>query len=467
MNIMPAKIEISQQHPTSMQTCFPHPNPASKLRRWLPTCLLLAATCSISAQILARPGWKGSPVNTDLWWKHAVFYDVAGQSVDSKTLAPRLDALRSLHVDALIVPAPELPPPRSNGAMPNLDDFDDLLRQSSAHGIRVLVTLHAPNGSADLSGLARFWLNRGVAGLHIVSPPGATPEQTQAIADSVRKLTATAAGQRIILSDLVPAPQDAAPTSKPQHSRTSKPSGSSSPQLQIDTRATSLATFDAATLRPILSQAITQPNLIADLRAPASAPLSEAVAAMTLITQPAALIDSAANLVLQPTVEQPPVADEPAKPAPPPPIPPQAPPGTYLPYTPYVPPARPHTATAPPKPAPEDPLTTWYRQLASLHHDNPVLRSGSTTFLDFDVQNALVWVSKPAPNAPRLTAPVVVICNLSSSPLQLSLTDAMKHLDLHGFFLRTLLRTDQAMGAQDLNSVNVPAYGVYVGELHR
>jgi hypothetical protein len=116
---------------------------------------------------------------------------------------------------------------------------------------------------------------------------------------------------------------------------------------------------------------------------------------------------------------------------------------------------------------PEDPLTTWYRQLASLHHDNPVLRSGSTTFLDFDAQNALVWVSKPAPNAPRLTAPVVVICNLSSSPLQLSLADAMKRLNLHGFFLRTLLRTDHAMGAQDLNSVSVPAYGVYVGELHR
>jgi alpha-glucosidase len=424
----------------------------------------LAAAYISPAQILARPGWKNSPVSSDLWWKHAVFYDVSAESFDHRALATRLDALRSLHVDALIVPAPELPPPGSNGPMPNLDDFDDLLRQSSAHGIRVLLTLHAPTASADLSGLARFWLNRGVAGLHIVSPPGATPEQTQAMADSVRKLAAAAAGQRIILSDLTLPSQDAAATNRPQRVRTSQRPSSS--QLQIDTRATNLATFDAATLRPILSQAITQPNLLVDMRAPASASLAEAVATMTLITQPATLIDSAANLVLQPTVDQPQVADEPAKPASPPPIPPQAPPGTYFPYTPYIPPPRPHVA-APPKPIPEDPLTTWYRQLASLHHDNPVLRSGSTTFLDFDAQNALVWVSKPAPNAPRLTAPVVVICNLSSSPLQLSLADATKHLDLHGFFLRTLLRTDHAMGAQDLNSVNVPAYGVYVGELHR
>jgi hypothetical protein len=351
--------------------------------------------------------------------------------------------------------------------MPNLDDFDDLLRQASAHGIRVLLTLHAPGNATELSGLARFWLNRGVAGLRIVSPSGSSPEQAKAITDSARKLAAAAAGQRIILSDLDLAPRDPFASSKSHRAagRAAQTSGSSVSQLQIDTRAISLPTFDAINLRPILSQALPQPNLLLDLRAPNSAPLSEAVAAMTLLTQPAALIDSTANLVLELTVNQPAIFEEPAKPVPPP-LPPQAPPGTYLPYTPYVPPPRPHVAT-PPEPAPADPLTNWYRQLASLHHDDPVLRSGSTTFLDYDAQNALVWVSKPAPSAPRLSAPVVVICNLSSSPLQLSLADAMKGLKLHGFFLRTLLRTDHAMGAQDINSVSIPALGVYIGELHR
>ncbi len=95
-----------------------------------------------------------------------------------------------------------------------------------------------------------------------------------------------------------------------------------------------------------------------------------------------------------------------------------------------------------------------------------MLKTGSKIFLDFDAQNAVVWVTKPAANSPRLTAPVVVICNLSAAPLQLSLADAMKKLGLRGFYLRTLLRTDHAMGAQDLNTINVPAFSVYIGELH-
>jgi hypothetical protein len=132
---------------------------------------------------------------------------------------------------------------------------------------------------------------------------------------------------------------------------------------------------------------------------------------------------------------------------------------------PYVPPAKPHPAVAAtPRPAPTDPLTKWYQQLADLRATNGVLRTGTKTLLDFDAQNTLVWVSRPAKES--ITArPIVVACNLSSSPVQLSLTAAMKSLNLRGFFLRTLLRTDQAMGAQDLNSVSVPPCSVYIGEL--
>ncbi|HEX9198243.1 MAG TPA: hypothetical protein VF865_01695, partial [Acidobacteriaceae bacterium] len=149
-------------------------------------------------------------------------------------------------------------------------------------------------------------------------------------------------------------------------------------------------------------------------------------------------------------------------PTPPPPAP--LPPGTYLPYVPYSPPAKPHPAAS--KPVQTDPLTTWYRKLNALHHDNAVIRSGSKVFLDFDAQNALVWVNRPASPSPS-TPPIVVACNLSSSPVQLSLAAAMKELNLHGFFLRTILRSDDAMGAQDLNSVNLPPFGVYIGELRR
>jgi alpha-glucosidase len=175
------------------------------------------------------------------------------------------------------------------------------------------------------------------------------------------------------------------------------------------------------------------------------------------------LIDSAANLVLEPTPEQIETTTQPEQAARPTPKP--LPPGTYEPYVPYVPPVRPHKPAAQ-SAAPPDPLTTWYGKLTTLHHDNAVIRLGSKTFLDFDAQNALVWVNTPVKPSPT-TPPVVVICNLSASPVQLSLTDAIKKFHLTGWFLRTLLRSDDAMGGQNLDSVSVPAYGVYIGELRR
>jgi hypothetical protein len=104
--------------------------------------------------------------------------------------------------------------------------------------------------------------------------------------------------------------------------------------------------------------------------------------------------------------------------------------------------------------------------LSALHHGNATVRYGSVTVLNFDAQNALVWVIRPPANS-GLAPPVVVACNLSSSPLRLSLTSAIHSLNLRGSFLITLLRSDQAMGPQDLDSVTLPPFAVYIGELHR
>ncbi len=437
---------------------------------------VLAAAAPSFAQMLAPPGWKGAGLDTGPWWQRAIFYRIdspAAQtsSVDFKDIAGRLDSLRALGVDALILPAPELPPPGSNGAMPNLDDLGNLLRQASAHSIRVVLTLHAANGKADLSGLARFWLSRGVAGLEIATPPGTSPEDTQALVQTVRKSASGALGQRIILSDLDLAPpestRDAHPsTSNATSARALRNSASSAAQLQIDSRLNRLPVLDAATLRPLLVQTIAQPNLLLDIRPDAHSQLADAIAAVTLITHPAALIDSGANLVLEPSPDQPAtpaLPEQTAKPASTP-TPAPLPPGTYGSYVPFVPPPpKPRPAVAP-KPKPADPLTNWYRQLSVLHHDNAVVRTGSKIFLDFDAQSALVWVNRPA-SPSLLNPPVVVLCNLSASPLQLSLTDAIKKLNLRGFFLRPLLRSYEAMGAQPVDSVTLPPYGVYIGEL--
>ena len=451
-------------------------HPARRARKLFPitlccfAVLLAAASAPALGQMLARPGWNGNGLDTSPWWERAVFYRIDSPA-DARDIASRLDALRSLGVDALILPAPELPPPGSNGAMPNLDDLDNLLRQAGSHSIRVLLTLHAPNVKTDLSGLARFWLSRGVAGLYVATPPGTTAEQTQTLVETVRKSASGALGRRVVLTDSDLAPPDGSDVHQPARNaapvRTSRTSGPAVAQLQIDSRLGRLPALDAASLRPLLVQAIAQPDLLLDTAVASSGthpPLAEAMAAIALITHPAALIDSSANLVLEPSPDQsaaPATSEQPARPTPPPaPLPP----GTYLPYVPYAPPPpKPRPAVAP-TPKPADPLTTWYRQLAMLHHDNAVVRSGSKIFLDFDAQNALVWVNRPASPSP-LNPPVVVVCNLSSAPLQLSLTAAIKQLNLRGFFLRPLLRSYDAMGAQPLDNVTLPPFGVYIGEL--
>ena len=406
----------------------------------LPACLLLVAACTASAQTLARPGWNGSGFNADPWWKHAIFYQLDPQP--AKEIVGKLDALQSLGIDALLLPA-------QDATASDSEAFDELIRQASRRNLRVLLTLQASSANADLAATARLWLSRGASGFRVVTPPG---QDNQAIVQALRKLTSSAVGGRIVIADFN---ASASPVAAPPHllSRDSRAKNSASigdpvvaqlqsAQLQIDSRMSSIQPPDAAALRPLLAQSLLQPNLLLDFTptaAPPNAPVSalaRVIATIQLTTHPAALIGADPQLALQP---EPPAPDATA--------------------------AKP-LATPQPAAAPTATLADWVRQLDALHRGNATLRYGSIALLNFDAQNVLVWVSRPAPGA-GLAAPVVVVCNLSSSPAKLSLTAAIKGLGLHGWFLRTLLRSDQAMGAQDLDSVAVPPFGVYIGELHR
>jgi alpha-glucosidase len=435
----------------------PTPNHTSAkpgLRLWLkaslllPACLPLIAACTISAQTLARPGWNGSGFNTDPWWKHAIFYQL--DAPPAQEIAARLDALQSLGVDALILPAPA-----HTAAAPNSDSeaFDELIHQASARNLRVLLTLQAAGANADLTATARLWLSRGVSGFRIVTPPQTSPQDSQAIVQALRKLTSSAVGGRIVIADFNP-DSNAGPAAAPPQTRSRNPRARNSAshadtaapqqgaQLLIDSRLSSLQRPNAANLRPLLAQSLLQPNLLLDFTPPAAPPilstpdLARIIATIQLTTHPAALIDANPQLALQAG--------------------PQAPDAT----------ASKLLTTPQPAVLPSPTLADWVRQLDALHRGNATLRYGSLTMLDFDAQNVLVWVARAAPGA-GLAAPVVAICNLSSSPAKLSLTAAIKGLGLHGWFLRTLLRSDQAMGAQNLDSVTVPPFGVYIGELHR
>ena len=468
-----------------------------------------------SAQTLAHPNWVGNGMSTDPWWQHAVIYRVDGEAypttsvanhlpevqnqtrsgiahvpgepgvmtetvtvsgkgitaaptIDYKYLMARINALRSLGIDALLLPTPPMPAQSSASAQPatSADDdvelLDQLIRAASLRGVRVLLTLE-PSPDQDLNGIARFWLNRGIAGFYVTNPPGSTAEENQATVQLLRHITASVVGQRIVLSSMDTA--DSAPAamlvSGSRRGSHVVHAPESSPGMQVDTQFAQLPIVSAASLRTILSDTAGRSNMLLELPAPqaGSHSLAEVLAAAALTTHPAALISSDVHLEL-PLTPDAPTPVEPEAAAQPTPAPQ---PGVFLPFKPYVAPVK---KPAAPSAAPTDPLTVWYQQLATLHHSNAAVRAGEPTFLDFDQQNAVVWVERPA-SVSSLTPAVVIACNLSSSPVTLSVRASLESLGLRGNYLRTLLRSDKAMGPQDLATVVVPAYGVYIGELRR
>lgn len=462
-------------------------------RRMLSCCLLafvsFAVALAAPAQTLAHPNWVGNGMSTDPWWQHAVIYrvhggpDRAGEEAkppDFRFLGARINAIRSIGIDALLLPAPPVPgqgSPETQGpaVQSDIDQLDDLVRVASGRGVRVLLTLNPASTSVDLSGIARFWLNRGIAGFHVTTPPSANPGEALAMVQSLRRLTAGAVGQRIVISDLDASTPESSGTMQPPAPVVRRSGGGHvprnsdvAPQLQLDSRLDRVE-LNAASLESALSRTAGQLSVLVDpgkLSAVAAAgghgSLSQVVATLSLLTQPAAIIDSAVNLILDPTPEHAELADAADQPGRPAAVPPA--PGVYLPYKPYVPPPR--NRPEPAQPAPKDPLTAWYKQLAALHHGNLALRSGNPTFLDFQAQNSLVWFSRPNTGSGG-GAPVVIACNISGAPVQLSLRGALESAGLRGNYLRTLLRSDSMMGPQEVGAITLPPYGVFVGELRR
>src|ERR1700722_5160954 len=163
--------------------------------------LLLALTLSATAlsQTLARPGWAGSGMNADPWWKHAVLYQLDPQNFSEnglKSIPTHLDYLQSLGIDALLLTNTSPDAQTIDPALGTIDDLDDLIHQASRRNIRVLIDLK-PKVNTDLAAAARFWLNRGIAGFHIADPTQAAP---------LRKITNAHIGQRIVIADLTENP---------------------------------------------------------------------------------------------------------------------------------------------------------------------------------------------------------------------------------------------------------------------
>lgn len=402
----------------------------------------LSASTPVSAQMLARPGWAGFGQKSEAWWKHSIIYEVDPHNFSSAGLhgvAQRLDYIRSLGADAILLThiAPDATHPQSlDPALGTLDDLDDLSREASSRNMRILLDLGTPPAGTDLNSLARLWLNRGLAGFRI-----ADPQQ----ADQLRRITGSYIGERIVIGDLDPS------------------NSHQQPQLLLDPSLTKLTQFNAATLRPAVEAFLSNSNSLllatdgSEITRSAtrfgdpqhSLDQGKILAALLLANRASSLLYFGQEIGLTaPTMQWgTPVAPTPAH---------------------ARRPVHPAPANDPISVAAQDAnpasLLSWYRQLAALHHSNQTLTSAPATVFDHDAQNVLAWVHKPS-DASLKNPAVVVVCNLSAQPAHISLKDDMQKLHLKGNFLRTLLRSDNGMGPMSLDSMTIPPYTVYIGQL--
>jgi len=448
------------------------------LRQLLALCFACALATPALSQTLARPGWAGSGISTDVWWKHAIVYQVnpidfspTGNS-GLHGIVEHLDYIQSLGVDALLLTIIQPDPAHAQSIDPavgTLDDLDDLIHEASRHNIRVLLDLDPHIPAADLPNVARFWLNRGIAGFHVI---GATVE-AHAQAAELRKATASYLGQRILIGDVDPT------LPVPPQQRTYKAPDAQTTQLLRDASLGAVSPLTPAPIRSaiestenILQTGHSLPLLATDgpgfkrsmgryANGKDDLAIAKLLATILFTTRAQPLLYYGQELGV---ATQQSAAPSSATPviiwdAPPPPA-------KGSPATPPAPEAS--TANATPNAALEDAdptsLLNWYRKLIELHHSNATITSGEYLTINRDDQNVLIVVRKPK-NVSPVSPVLVILCNLSAQPAQLSIkTDTMR-LHLRGSFLRTLIRTDNGMGTMHLESMTLPPYTAYIGAL--
>jgi alpha-glucosidase len=439
-------------------------------------------------QTLARPGWAGSGITTDLWWRHAILYHVNpidfSPSADASALhgvTQRLDYIHSLGVDALLLTPIQQDAAHAqtlNPALGTLDDLDDLIHEASRRNMRVLLDLDPAISAAELPNVARFWLNRGVAGFHVFGFGDASRMQ----AATLRKSSASYVGQRILISDAATGAVTASQPVEPEpeargrhqgHARSKSSSqpttlDSQSPQLLLDVRPGTVATLSAATIRlaidasqDILQSGHSLPLLATD--GPAftrsisrygdgqhDVAIAKIVATLLLTTRGDALLYYGQELGVTTPPAIPLIIWE---------APEKTGATTAQPTT-----AAGSAANEPVQDAESASLLNWYRQLSALHHDNPAVSSGANITLNHDDQNVLVWLRKPQ-TISTISPVVVILCNLSNKSVTLNLKPDIQSQHLRGSFLRSILRSDGGSGPVHLESIILSSFGVYIGQL--
>ena len=391
------------------------------------TVLSMLACGSMRSQTLARPGWAGSGMAVERWWHHAVMVEVllpatadgAAEAERLRWTTERLDRMRGVGANAVLLRG--FPDARREAAGADAtgasDALDDLLREASRRSMRVLVEVPGDRPEAELGGISRTWLNRGIAGIAVA---GGGDDALRVVRNAVR----LARGDRLLVRET--AETETAPGGPPiTAAGDAAPTRAGVAELRMVRLPGLRSQGSAAALRGAIERAAAGGRgglmLLAagDAGASGAAMVRVAAAAVLLSTPGAALLGESAF-----------GAEE--------------------------------AVEATTRPADEHSAAAQVRRLSALHSDRAPFLLGTTTTLDHDAEGAVVWLRR-GPGG----AVLVVVGNVSAQLVRLSLVEDMARLRLRGTFLKTISRSDSGLGAMPLAAVEVPAGGVYVGELAR
>lgn len=484
---------------------------------------LAVSHAAADAQTLAHKGWVGSGITVEPWWAGAVLYQIDPVSFqdtkgdgfgDLQGITQRLDYIQSLSVDAIVLSPFQLQADFGrNNKGPAFDpkygteaDLDHLIQEASRRKIRLFVDLPlTPSRSTpELVNVARFWLSRGIAGLRLTSDTHASslaPAQIVERLRELRKLCATFAGQRVVFWDVaepVPHLPEVGGSSYRRPRHTVAPIAADGPQMVLDSQLAAMATFDAGALRRALQLDASQPITDGPTPVPVTdgtdrtrsfgrigdgthaAEIAKVLATVLLTSRGAPLLYYGQEIGMATT----PVEATSAHPASVTATPMQW--GGDADFTSGVPwmemgrDAK--TSNVAIEDADATSLLNWYRKLSALHHQNDALRIGTMEVIAETNPDIVAWVRRSR-DPGSLTAPVVVVCNVTGRPLLVSVAAEVRHIGVETSttFMHTLASTsltastaalgvgarEPVTGPVSMNSISLPPYGVYIGELPR
>jgi alpha-glucosidase len=106
----------------------------------------------------------------------------------------------------------------------------------------------------------------------------------------------------------------------------------------------------------------------------------------------------------------------------------------------------------------DDSLLNWYKQLIALRRANPVVKSGKNVMLNTGDTKVLAW-ARQMDGQPT----VVVACNFTAEPQKFAFD--LSGTGVSGKQAKTLMKTPGSADPASLDEVNLPAYGVYIGQI--